>query len=242
MEPQNINESAEKKQKNVQAGVASGLGAAAGAGIGVAAATFATQAAAAKSPDEEPELTADEAAAAEAAQQQGGAAQGASHGQQSTTHHQQQTAHKAEQQPAKQEPAKPEEQKEPEPKPEDDKQDDDNGGQKPTPGDDDEPTVEVVAYETIDNEDGTLSDIAVVAVDGTPVVVADIDRDGMADLMAVDINENGSIEDEEIIDVSDSNIAMEPLQQAAGVDPDLYVASNDESDYINDANVDDFIA
>lgn len=242
METKNINEGAEKEQSQTKSGILSGAGAAVGAGVGVAAATLATQDADAKEAEETPETSAAEAVVAEPQQQATYTAQSASQ-HQSTSHQQQsQSAHKAEQHPVHEDSTQEEHPLEQQPSQQEHKEDNDGDEHPVEPIDDSEPTVEVVAYETVDNEDGTQSDIAVVAVDGTPVLVADMDKDGTADLMAVDLNENGTIEDEEIIDISESNIAMEPLQQAAEMNNDNMIADGVEPDYINDANVDDYIA
>ena len=103
--------------------------------------------------------------------------------------------------------------------------------------------VEVLSYETVTNEDGSQADLAVVAVDGQPVVIGDLDGDGIADVMASDLNLNGEIEEHEMIDVSDENIAMDPFQQeATNMNNDMYLASHDTPDYVNDANVDAYMA
>lgn len=112
----------------------------------------------------------------------------------------------------------------------------------PTPdGDIPEPEVQVMSYDTVVNEDGSQMDVAVVAVDGQPVMIADVDQDGQADLLAVDENQNGMIEENEIHDISEQQIAMLPLQEAAGMDGGNHLAQA-EPDYINDADVDDYMA
>ncbi len=106
-----------------------------------------------------------------------------------------------------------------------------------------EPDVQVVSYETITNEDGSQMDVAVVAVDGEPVIIGDLNQDGIADVMAHDENHNGQLEAHEVHDISDQQLAMQPLHDA--VDPNMggYLAQNDpEPDYTNDANVDDYMA
>lgn len=104
-----------------------------------------------------------------------------------------------------------------------------------------DPQVEVLGYGPIINEDGTQADVAVVAVDGQPVAIGDLDGDGMADVMASDLNQNGVIDNNEIIDISNENIAMDPFQQEAEMGgDDLYLASNDGDDYVNNANIDDY--
>lgn len=114
----------------------------------------------------------------------------------------------------------------------------------PVPGDDTpEPEVQVMSYETVTNEDGSRMDVAVVAVDGQPVMVADLDRDGVADLLVVDENQNGMIEENEIHDISEQQLAMQPLQEAAGMDMGNHLAQADPNpDYVNDADVDDYMA
>lgn len=114
----------------------------------------------------------------------------------------------------------------------------------PAPGGDTpEPEVEVMSYETVMNEDGSRMDVAIVAVDGQPVMVADLNQDGVADLLAVDENQNGMIEENEIHDISEQQLAMQPLQEAAGMDMGNHLAQADPNpDYVNDADVDDYMA
>ena len=105
-----------------------------------------------------------------------------------------------------------------------------------------EPEIEVVSYETVTNEDGSQMDVAVVNAQGQAVMIADVDQNGLADIMASDLNYNGQLDNGEIVDVSDQNIAMQPLQDAANMNGNNMVAQTGEPDYINDANVDDYIA
>ena len=116
----------------------------------------------------------------------------------------------------------------------------------PTPDPVPEPTpeseIEVVSYETVTNEDGSQMDVAVVNAQGQAVMIADVDQNGVADIMAADLNNNGQLDNGEIVDVSDQNIAMQPLQDAANMNGNNMVAQTGEPDYINDANVDDYIA
>ena len=114
----------------------------------------------------------------------------------------------------------------------------------PTPASEPRPEseIEVVSYETVTNEDGSQMDVAVVNAQGQAVMIADVDQNGLADIMASDLNYNGQLEHGEIVDVSDQNIAMQPLQDAANMNGNNMVAQTGEPDYINDANVDDYIA
>ena len=111
----------------------------------------------------------------------------------------------------------------------------------PTPGPVD-PTseIEVLGYERVNNQDGTQSDIATVRVQDNIIGVVDADIDGKADVIVCDVNNSGTLEQDEVQNVQSENIAMQPFQQAAGFQPDL--AQNDIPDYDNNANVDEYMA
>ena len=122
---------------------------------------------------------------------------------------------------------------------------------KPTPTPEPEPTptpgpvdptseIEVLGYERVNNQDGTQSDIATVRVQDNIIGVVDADIDGKADVIICDVNNSGTLEEDEVQNVQSENIAMQPFQQAAGFQPDL--AQNDLPDYDNNANVDDYMA
>ena len=128
----------------------------------------------------------------------------------------------------------------PEPTPEPTPEPDPRPEPEPTP--DPDPEIEVVSYETVANEDGSQIDVAVVNAQGQTVMIADVDQNGFADVMASDLNNNGQLDDGEIVDISDQNIAMQPLQEATNMGGNDMFAQNNDVDYINDANVDDYIA
>lgn len=122
---------------------------------------------------------------------------------------------------------------------------------KPTPTPEPEPTptpgpvdptseIEVLGYERVNNQDGTQSDIATVRVQDNIIGVVDADIDGKADVIVCDVNNSGTLEQDEVQNVQSENIAMQPFQQAAGFQPDL--AQNDLPDYDNNANVDEYMA
>lgn len=108
----------------------------------------------------------------------------------------------------------------------------------PTPGP--EPEVEVLGYDRVTNEDGSQMDIAVLNVNGNEVGVIDANLDGEADALVCDINQNGVIEEGEMEIVQGQGIAMQPFQDAAGFNPQF--AQNDLPDYVNDADVDTYMA
>lgn len=116
----------------------------------------------------------------------------------------------------------------------------------PRPDPEPDPTpdseIEVLSYETITNEDGNQMDVAVVNAQGQAVMIADVDQNGVADVMAADLNNNGQLDDGEIVDISDQNIAMHQLQEVANMGGNEMIAQTNDVDYVNDANVDDYIA
>ena len=111
----------------------------------------------------------------------------------------------------------------------------------PTPvNSDPDPEVEVVSYDRVTNDDGSQMDVAVLNVNGNEVGVIDANLDGEADALVCDANQNGEIEDGEIENVQGQGISMQPFQDAAGFDPQF--AQNDLPDYVNDADVDTYMA
>lgn len=108
----------------------------------------------------------------------------------------------------------------------------------PEPIDGDE--IQVLSYNTITDNDGNEMDVAVVSASGQEIIIADVDQDGTADLMASDLNSNGQLEENEVVDVSEDNIDMQPLEEAANVNN--MIAQTDDIDYINNADVNDYMA
>ncbi len=100
--------------------------------------------------------------------------------------------------------------------------------------------IEVLSYDRVTNEDGSQMDIAVLNVNGNEVGVIDANLDGEADALMCDLNQNGVIEEGEIEIVQGQGIAMQPLADAAGFNPQF--AQNDLPDYVNDADVDTYMA
>lgn len=106
-----------------------------------------------------------------------------------------------------------------------------------------EDEVQVLSYERVsDGESGRTADIAVVVEDGAEVAYIDSNIDGIADLRVADANHDGSIDFEsEAQDVSGQNIAMDPFRESFESQPD-YNSNNDMADYVNNADVDNFMA
>lgn len=127
------------------------------------------------------------------------------------------------------------------------------------------PEVEIVEYKMQVNADGSTTDVAVLSVDGHNAIAIDATGDHMADVIALDINGDGIYQQDEILDVTGSNMDMGELAQQhmlnggtieVSLDPTL-VAQNQEmmpgqtlmadntadfnTDYNNEANIDDFV-
>lgn len=101
--------------------------------------------------------------------------------------------------------------------------------------------IEVMAYETVTDEYGNEMDVALLDVDGQQVMLFDVDKDGTADVMVADANSDNMIDDNEIVDVVDYNISMDTFEKEMGNDyTNELLAYND--DYVNDADVTDFMA
>ena len=124
--------------------------------------------------------------------------------------------------------------------------DDPIDGPTPQPVSETELEVEVVEYATETLDDGSQMDVAVLSAGGQAVMVADIDMDGYADFAASDLNNNGELDDGEVVDLSGESIAMQPFADAANAMGDDALAQTADldldTDYVNDANVDDYLA
>ena len=91
---------------------------------------------------------------------------------------------------------------------------------------------------------------AAVLTDGEDVAaVFDFDGDNQADVLAVDVNHNQQIDEGEVIDISDQQIQMEPIEQAyiaqqqeqmqQEQDTFAYNAGDEQTDYNNDVDFQD---
>ncbi len=105
-----------------------------------------------------------------------------------------------------------------------------------------EPQVEVISCDVVVNDDGHMMEVAEVSYGGNPVYVADINMDGEVNLIAADINGNGQFDEGEVINVTDQHLSMDPLHEAINMGDELADNSLIDQDYVNDANVDDYLA
>lgn len=93
------------------------------------------------------------------------------------------------------------------------------------------PEVEVLG---VMHDEETGSNVAGMMVDDQEVVLIDVDGNDTADYMAVDLNGDGQITDDEIADISDEHIEISQFENDLYMDNSLYASSDGTTDYIND--------
>lgn len=100
-----------------------------------------------------------------------------------------------------------------------------------------EPEIIIEGCEVVVNPDGTMMEVAEMTIDGHAAMIVDGDMDGIADVMAVDMNGDNIVDDNEIIDVSENGLAMDVLRE-----PDYTDIAQADVDYVNNADVQDYMA
>lgn len=107
----------------------------------------------------------------------------------------------------------------------------------PVPEPDPTPEVKVLGYETVSDGQGGEMDVAHLSINDQYAIVVDVDQNGTGDILAVDVNGNQQIEENEIVDISQEGISMQSFQDELHHD-DL---AHTSQDYNNTADVDDYI-
>lgn len=107
----------------------------------------------------------------------------------------------------------------------------------PVPEPDPTPEVKVLGYETVSDGQGGEMDVAHLSINDQYAIVVDVDQNGTGDILAVDVNGNQQIEENEIVDISQEGISMQSFQYELHND-DL---AHTSQDYNNTADVDDYI-
>lgn len=107
--------------------------------------------------------------------------------------------------------------------------------------------VAIVSYETITCEDGSQMDAAGIIINGQEAVLVDINQDGTVDVLITDLDGNGTITENEIVDIQEASIQMEDLEAATTQhipteDSTLMADSGDIPDYTNDADITGYMA
>ena len=103
--------------------------------------------------------------------------------------------------------------------------------------------IVVVGRGIIENGAGEQMDVAVLQMDNEMAMLVDGDIDGIADVLIVDENGNERIDEGEMIRLDNGEIRMDEFQvDPVAVNTNDTLACNNEEDYVNDANVEDYIA
>lgn len=95
----------------------------------------------------------------------------------------------------------------------------------------DEPEVQVLGV--VQDESGAY--VGGMVVDGQEVLLVDVDGDMTFDAMVVDANGDGQISDNEIVDITGEQIAVNDFANMADASGNMYVSNDLEPDYLNDA-------
>lgn len=73
--------------------------------------------------------------------------------------------------------------------------------------------------------------VAGVRIDGEDAILVDVDNDNTFDVLAMDTNHNGDLEDNEIVDISDQHITTAQLGGSPNADGGLVADTDVEPDY-----------
>lgn len=103
--------------------------------------------------------------------------------------------------------------------------------------------IKVLGVEAVQTENGQIMNVALVENSGDQALLVDIDNDGNIDVLIHDDNNDGYLQESEIHDISEIGLNINDLQEAhAANSGDMLYASNDDMpDYINDADVTNFV-
>lgn len=99
----------------------------------------------------------------------------------------------------------------------------DNGGE--------DVDIHVIGVEHDVDMNGEQVDVAVINVEGHQGLLIDVDQEGTADVAVIDVDDSGTISENEVQDISDYDVPMP--EQTSG--DEFMQASDDMPDYINDA-------
>ena len=105
--------------------------------------------------------------------------------------------------------------------------------------------VQILGVENVPLGDGSSVTMGYAEANGLDVVVVDVDQDGMFDQMYVDVNGDGEVSDNEFTGIQGEGLSVADWAQQSEAQPDpndVYLADNQMPDYINDADMGDFVS
>lgn len=104
--------------------------------------------------------------------------------------------------------------------------------------DSNEPEIRVLTVSAIDNNDGTETYVGSALVNGHYSEFQDLDGDGLVDQLLVDVNDNGIVDDNEVLPTQGSGLTVGDLLLAAENQPmPENIIYAETPDYTNDADV-----
>ncbi len=111
-----------------------------------------------------------------------------------------------------------------------------------------DPDIQVLSVEQVHVEGYGMINVADILVNGQQGMVFDLNNDNMADALVIDLNEDGTINENEAIDLSEEYIAMSDLAAAISpvplhaVAPGTDILHANQDDYENQGDVQDYFA
>ena len=100
-----------------------------------------------------------------------------------------------------------------------------------------EPEVRLLGVEDVTFEDGNTVTVGTVTVDDHEVFLVDVDRNQEFDLMMADANQNGHIDENEVVDISDDHITVADLQHDVQPNDNSLAQREDQTDFENEADM-----
>lgn len=101
---------------------------------------------------------------------------------------------------------------------------------------DDDMSVHVIGVEAVENEQGGVAIVATLASGDETAIMADLDSDGIVDVLVLDINGDGVITEDEILDASEGNFHTDDIIAAYEAEHFADQVISDGPDYMNDAD------
>lgn len=98
--------------------------------------------------------------------------------------------------------------------------------------------VRVLGVEAVQNDDGSIMNVALLENGGDHALMVDVDNDGVIEVFVHDDNFDGQIQGNEMHDISDAGLHVDDLLAMQAAQEGEYLAASDDGmpDYINDAD------
>ena len=90
----------------------------------------------------------------------------------------------------------------------------------------------------VNHDDATGANVVSMTVGGHGAILVDVDNNNTIDIMAMDVNDDGQVSENEIADVSDQGLTIDQFGTPTDPAGNMYASNDDLPDYVNDANID----